>query len=242
VLLMSKFAQVVIGSTGILFLLAVILFPVFDHVISKSPIASCQSNIAQLALALVQYSQDSDNTLPSATTADGHGWREAIYPYVQSPGVYRCPDDKRNGSQDSPGNLPKSYDANYLGLDANHRERGLFANSHQPPASLNWKTLADPAQTISLVDARGGNGEEWNMTSPTFLPSSGRELFAHVPRHLFYEHLVGTLNCLFADGHVKAMQPDATLTPINLWTRDNAPFTGGDLQNAQAILKHAENE
>jgi hypothetical protein len=34
----------------------------------------------------------------------------------------------------------------------------------------------------------------------------------------------------------------STLTPINLWTHDNAPFSGQDLQNAQAILKHAEQE
>ena len=204
--------------------------------------SACASNMKQLGLALVQYSQDYDNSLPSSTNSNGHGWREAIYPYVQSPGVYRCPDDKRGGSQDAPNNLPKSYAANHLGPGANHLERGLFAAPNEPPASVNWKTLADPAQTIALVDIRGDNGEKWNIVSPAFLPNSGRELYAHVPRHLFYEHVTGTLNVLFADGHVKALKPMATLSPVNLWTRDNAPFIGQDLQNAQAILKHAEDE
>jgi prepilin-type processing-associated H-X9-DG protein len=59
---------------------------------------------------------------------------------------------------------------------------------------------------------------------------------------MFYEHSHGPVNFLFADGHVKGINPLATLTPINLWTHDNAPFSGQDLQNAQANLKHAEQE
>ena len=123
--------------------------------------------------------------------------------------------------QNSPSNLPKSYTANQLNLSAK---------------SLN------PAQTIALVDTRGYDGEEWNIVSPAFLPNIGRELYAHIPRHIFYEHVTGNVNCLFTDGHVKALKPMATLTPVNLWTRDNAPFTGQDLSNAQAVLKQAEDE
>ena len=77
---------------------------------------------------------------------------------------------------------------------------------------------------------------------PPFCRPTGRELYAHIPRHMFYEHPHGFVNFLLADNHVKAMKPLSTLTPINLWAQDNAPFSGQDLQNAQAILKHAEQE
>lgn len=80
------------------------------------------------------------------------------------------------------------------------------------------------------------------MVSPAFLPGTGRSLYAHLPLHAFYEHPAGVVNCLFADGHVKGMKVATTLSPVNLWTRDNAPFAGPDLTNAQAILTHAEKE
>ncbi len=80
------------------------------------------------------------------------------------------------------------------------------------------------------------------MVSPAFLPGTGRSLYAHLPLHAFYEHPEGMVNCLFVDGHVKGMKAETTLTPTNLWTRDNAPFTGKDLANAQAILRYAESE
>ncbi len=183
---------------------------------------SCESNLKQLGLALVQYSQDNNDILPAVTTADGRGWREATYPYVKSTGVYRCPDDKRNGSQDTPDHLPKSYAANSAVIGGSI-------------ASVN-------SLSISVTDTRGNEGEGWDMTSPAFLPSSGRELYAHLPRHIFYDHPSGTVNCLFADGHGKAVKPMDTLLPINLWTRENAPFAGQNLTNVRAILTHAEKE
>ncbi len=188
--------------------------------------ASCQSNMKQLGLALVQYSQDNDGALPNYATADGHGWREAIYPFVKSTGIYQCADDARGrDNQYSPDNLPKSYGANAAVM-----------------TGRSLTTLSSLGQTITVVDTRGYNGEEWNTASPAFLPSTGRELYAHIPTHLFYEHLPGKVNCLLADGHVKWLAPMETLAPVNLWTRDNAPFTGQDLANAQAILKRAESE
>ena len=199
-----------------------ITFLLYGGQVGDSRAVSCESNMKQLGLALSQYSQDNDETLPRAMTADGQGWHEATYPYVKSTGVYRYPDDKRGSSQDAPDHLPKSYAANAAVLG------GGIASANQ--------------NAISAVDTRGYEGEGWDMTSPAFLPDSGRELYAHLPRHIFYEHPEGTVNCLFADGHVKAKKPADTLTPMNLWTRDNAPFTGQDLANAQAILTHAEKE
>ena len=221
---MPRLLKVALVTAGILIVLAILLFPVFQQPAENRRYAAtgCMSNMKQLGLALVQYAQASDETLPRKAAADNQGWREAVYPYVKSVGVYRCPDDQRDSSRDSPSHLPKSYAANTV--------------------SLGKAELSDPARTIMLVDERGLDGEDWSITDPAFLPDSGRTLYAHLPPHTFYQHPSGTLNLLFADGHVKAMPPMATLMPTNVWTRDNAPFTGPDLVNAQAILKHAESE
>lgn len=184
-------------------------------------IASCQSNMKQLGLALGQYAQDNDNNLPSYAAAHGPRWREAIFFYAKAPALYHCWDDKYDSTHDNSTSLPTSYAANL----------SSFASG-----------LTSPPQTITLVDTRGYDGEEWSITSTSFLPGTGRRLYAHSPQHLFYQQPAGELNVLFADGHAKRAAPMETLAPVNLWTRDNQPFTGQDLVNAQAILKQAGGE
>jgi len=218
--------------------------PMFELLIypgqhESARLASCQSNMKQLGLAMEQYTQDSNGVLPPSTARNGMGWREAIYPFVKSTDVYRCPRYRQSGDY-SPDNLPRSYAANHLGPDSQRQERGAFALAGEPPVMLTQ--FKQPGETITLCDTQASNASEWNMGSQTFLSGAGRQLYIHHPGHPFYERPVGTLNCLFTDGHVKRLKPTATLAPINLWTRNNAPFMGHDLQNARAILKHAEDE
>ena len=227
---------------GAAWLLAAIIFPLFQPInTGNSRRASCQSNYDQLGLALSQYAQDNNAlALPPTVSATGQGWREALYPYVKSVGVYRCPDDEHGGDNFSPENLPKSYGASTLGPGPDGKDRGAFAGPTEKPTTV--MDFPDPAQTIMLTDMRGGSGADWNLVSPAFLPAAGRRLYAHFPKHWFFERPPGKLNCLFVDGHVKSLLPEATLTPNNLWTQDNKPFTGPDLQNAQAVLARAAQE
>ncbi len=226
---------------GGLFLLAAIMFPFFQGPVDASGAmrAACGSNMKQLGLALLQYEQGNNNEPPPTVSPTGQGWREALYPYTKSTGVYQCPDDRRNDSY-LPENLPKSYGANCLGPGPDGKNRGAFADSTEKPTAM--ADFINPAQTIGLIDMRGWNGADWNMVSPVFLPGTGRRLYAHFPKHWIFERPPGRVNCLFMDGHVRGLAPEATLTPLNLWTRDNTPFTGLDLKNAQAILARAAQE
>jgi len=78
---------------AIIAILAAILFPVFATAREKARQTSCSSNLKQLGLAFVQYTQDYDETWPEGLNTYGQGWAGRIYPYVKSKGVFACPDD-----------------------------------------------------------------------------------------------------------------------------------------------------
>ncbi len=80
---------------AIIAILAAILFPVFQKVRENARRASCQSNEKQIGLALIQYTQDSDEKYPAGVTSLGYGigWAGEIYSFVKSTGVFKCPDD-----------------------------------------------------------------------------------------------------------------------------------------------------
>src|ERR1700744_4258814 len=90
---------------AIIAILAGILFPVFARARENARRASCQSNLHQLGLGMLQYTQDHDERFPAgipnsgaggANDISGAGWGESIYPYVKSAQIFVCPDDTNN--------------------------------------------------------------------------------------------------------------------------------------------------
>jgi len=88
---------------AIIALLAAILFPVFSRARENARRSTCQSNLKQLGIGMVQYWQDYDEMTisgihsPAGLNFDylvaGLGWGEQMYPYVKSSQIYTCPDD-----------------------------------------------------------------------------------------------------------------------------------------------------
>ena len=82
---------------AIIAILAAFLFPVFQKVRENARRASCSSNMKQLGLALVLYTQDYDEYMPADHRGVHYptatGWGSEVYPYVKSTAVYKCPDD-----------------------------------------------------------------------------------------------------------------------------------------------------
>jgi len=83
---------------AIIAILAAILFPVFAQAREKARQASCASNLHQLGLAQVMYSQDFDETvMPVAvvvppTEANGEArWPQVIAPYLKQRSFVVCP-------------------------------------------------------------------------------------------------------------------------------------------------------
>jgi prepilin-type N-terminal cleavage/methylation domain-containing protein/prepilin-type processing-associated H-X9-DG protein len=91
---------------AIIAILAAILFPVFAQAREKARAIACLSNTKQLALAVMQYTQDNDerNAAGFSGWGGGSGWAGQIYPYVKSVAVFQCPDDSTPRNDGTPVN------------------------------------------------------------------------------------------------------------------------------------------
>jgi prepilin-type processing-associated H-X9-DG protein len=122
---------IVVGFTIVV--LAALLFPVVA--IPRDPHNFCLSNEKQLGLAMIQYAQDNNETLPVGAHSTGIGWGGKIYPYVKCVGTYRCPDDPTPVAGANP---VVSY--------------GMNSNAAQHPLLSKYAT---PAQTVLLFEVAG---------------------------------------------------------------------------------------
>ena len=144
---------------AIIAILAAILFPVFQKVRENARRASCQSNMKQLGLAFVQYSQDADEQYPSGIQKGpnyygdtlGIGWASETYPYVKATGVYTCPDDSTASKIEPNGTAtPVSYAANTDALIVAHGNGWQSSNSGTALSTYN-----SPAKTVLLAEVSG---------------------------------------------------------------------------------------
>ncbi len=76
---------------GIVALLLAILIPVFLNVRQRGQLATCTSNLHQLALAADLYSQDNDGNLPAGSSDGSPAWDVVTQTYVKDKSVYDCP-------------------------------------------------------------------------------------------------------------------------------------------------------
>jgi len=127
---------------AIIAILAAILFPVFAKAREKARQTSCSSNMRQLGLGFIQYTQDYDEKWPSVnySTTTPSGWAQHIYSYEKSTGVYKCPDDS---TQSSTGADAVSYSMN-LNLQGNAQNNGYGGN--------NLASLSAPSSTVLAAD------------------------------------------------------------------------------------------
>ena len=195
---------------AIIAILAAILFPVFAKAREKARQASCLSNVKQVGLGMLMYTQDYDErfvitdaaSMTAWAAAGNHYsvWYRAIMPYVKNTQLFVCPSDgskstaKWSGSWDesttAAGNwyFPLSY-----GVDHNF---GM--------ASLG--TVTSPAETGMVFECTQILAYE----SVTF---DARAAIRDASRHND-----GFNACMF-DGHAKWFQR-ANYNKFNL---DNTP-------------------
>jgi prepilin-type N-terminal cleavage/methylation domain-containing protein/prepilin-type processing-associated H-X9-DG protein len=211
---------------AIIAILAAILFPVFAQAREKARQTSCMSNLKQIGIGWLMYSQDNDEVmgLPSYFIYDASGnsigskqWDAAytyatsrydpsqglIQPYMKSSAIQTCPDMPvlAAGQTTQYGGFTTGYAVNmYLG-EAKYSGTQASATA----AYALDSQIQAPSDTILMADSAwwylGAYHVTDNLISPSYWGSLGKPIPVIHFRHT--EHA----NILFCDGHVKAFTP-----------------------------------
>jgi prepilin-type N-terminal cleavage/methylation domain-containing protein/prepilin-type processing-associated H-X9-DG protein len=200
---------------AIISILAAILFPVFARARENARRASCMSNMKQIALGCIMYTQDYDGKMfPYKYNAGGNTISEMslLDPYLKNSQVIRCPSSEESYSTCPSSNPYHWYCSSYgfptvTGVDP---RRAVLTN-------LQWGgsiTILDSLPMPSLTCLLGEDKMGWNdgkTGSTKFyayrLDSNAYDGLPTLDRHL------GGSNYAFVDGHVKWLKKEIALIP-----------------------------
>jgi prepilin-type N-terminal cleavage/methylation domain-containing protein/prepilin-type processing-associated H-X9-DG protein len=204
---------------AIIAILASILFPVFSRAREKARTASCASNMKQIALAMLMYTDDYDEQLPQATTnwtpapADvGLTFDVAIMPYMRNEQILLCPSYK-SACACGCGAIRRGYaQTHYTTLDT--------------AAGINCSYMGgfyDPSRTVLLAE-KGAYGPQHcsDASIEDFYQSGGGAGNLYKSRGSVKLRHNGGNNFAYVDGHVKFA------------AQDGGPFGETDTANVTA--------
>ena len=196
---------------AIIAILAAILFPVFARARENARRSSCASNLKQIGLGVMQYTQDYDEIYPPIRHQNSTftpNWGQMIYPYVKSTQVYRCPSSPIARGTAMPFNAP---------LPEPQVEASYQQNAHVGQANgaggrgLNMAAVDSVSQKILLAEISTFNPGSVAFNDWTTAPPGDQWSARMWSGHL------GTANYMFMDGHVKSLRAVNTMTPVNMW-------------------------
>ena len=218
---------------AIIAILAAILFPAFARARENARRSSCQSNLKQIGLGMLQYVQDYDENFPTGWVENdppvgaqilrptGRGWAGQVMPYMKSTQILKCPSDSVTATGT---NVVASYFYNQVITDPSTTYNGV---------DRKLAALVAPAKTVMVGESVGiagamtTNGTFDNISPVSFGSGCTRRdgtainratgrwpnlsaaadtawnANAGTPRHF------DGANYLLADGHVKWYKPDA---------------------------------
>jgi prepilin-type N-terminal cleavage/methylation domain-containing protein/prepilin-type processing-associated H-X9-DG protein len=192
---------------AIIAILAAILFPVFARARENARRASCQSNLKQIGLGILQYTQDYDEKYPMTNNVPGNYggsdwglWQVHVQPYVKSTQLFFCPSSANSTittyTNTPAGTLRAAYERNYGANEYVIQGGNNVANTGFSAAGIGNVTLL-----AMIADCTGPITPNWwriinsnNTAGWTGIAGPSEERFAR--------HLNGS-NIAFADGHVK---------------------------------------
>ena len=215
---------------AIIAILAAILFPVFARARENARRSSCQSNLKQIGLGIIQYAQDYDELMPynpgnfslsyrvnafmSTDPSTEPNTFNQIYPYLKSTQIYICPsaDTAPSGSgnpfinSSANGGLPN--DTNYAmnGLVVSKSPGAFNLNSTSPNTAMAPRHMAEfekPAELAAMQERT--ERTRYLYYQPYLNPGQADRWYSWYngsPQQLSVLHFEGG-NLLFVDGHVK---------------------------------------
>lgn len=162
---------------AIIALLAAILFPVFARVRENAKRSTCLSNMKQIGLAMIQYTQDYDETMVAQRYGNGtcgsgsngtaytgpscgqYKWMDALYPYIKNEQVFTCPSTKtsdQNSIYESYESLTGSQTSNKYGSYVLNVTYPTTGDAFTPPVSVQSSAgTFDLRKTATIADSSG---------------------------------------------------------------------------------------
>jgi len=202
---------------AIIAILAAILFPVFARARENARRASCQSNLKQIGLGVMQYTQDYDEkypivefyprSTPGKFATNYTLWAEVLDPYIKSTQIWYCPSNTDT-------NTPKAVaDVAYSGAKmsygaASDLGTGYAFSMYPGNGPSNLAQFNNSAETIMIADRKSKPAGYGYFVGPSTIGGSstyGTESDIHLEGG----------NYAFADGHVKWLRPTSANATIN---------------------------
>ena len=207
---------------AIIAILAAILFPVFGRARENARRSSCQSNLKQIGLGLLQYTQDYDEKFPALrnnAALNGNGGPfVVIQPYLKSAQIFQCPSET-TGPLDATATPGDSGYTDYaynlaLGFVSPNTNRGLAQSA-----------LTQPTLTVMAIDWISSTGDSYTsgFTIGTLV---GNANLAITNGNAAQRHLE-TQNALFTDGHVKAYKGQTPTQSATIYNTCTPSIAGG---------------
>jgi len=210
---------------AIIAILASILFPVFGRARENARRSSCQSNLKQIGLGVLQYVQDYDEKYPSTmvdlnndgsyNAASDQGWSVIIQPYMKSSQIFQCPSETNSpGAANSNGYTDYYYNG-VIGGGWNGTGTAPTSGAGKAGTSgVAQARVQNVASTILMGDGISGASQNYSYGqydttdsaspwSPQSAATAGAK--ATFPPNVAIRHL-DTGVYAFADGHVKSLR------------------------------------
>jgi prepilin-type N-terminal cleavage/methylation domain-containing protein/prepilin-type processing-associated H-X9-DG protein len=238
---------------AIIAILAAILFPVFARARENARRTSCLSNMKQIGLGLMQYTQDYDEYYPlawygaSATNVDTTAgrpsalfkvdisardhyvtWMDFIYPYVKSTQIFVCP------SKQNPVDYYPSYGYS-TGFSGDGNFRRYYGDSATAPAlPINMSAVVRSAEVIAIAEYGNGSGLSSHRVTPILI----RAAAVNDGNVDATPHLDGG-NAVYADGHAKWRSRGTIVA--NIGSNANNWCTGANIVKTNTFCSGAWN-
>jgi prepilin-type N-terminal cleavage/methylation domain-containing protein/prepilin-type processing-associated H-X9-DG protein len=240
---------------AIIAILASILFPVFGRARENARRSSCMSNLKQVGMGAMQYTQDYDEKFMVGTNKTGAAWAGTMAPYLKSSQVFTCPSDDTSPGPNQPV-VSYGMNSNVASLSSGggsiarftatartvllFEVRGNYTNvnSISEQGATKGGSLVGDGQNLSnyaacCTSANVGGGQfatgyidAWNQS--TYKPGGFETQWDGTKgRHL------ESANYLFADGHVKSLKSTNVSAGVSAAASTDAQG-GGKAEGADA--------
>jgi prepilin-type N-terminal cleavage/methylation domain-containing protein len=198
---------------AIIAILAGMLLPALARAKETAKRIHCTSNLKQLALSLLMYSDENNDLYP--TKGANVRWTTALYDGYKDLNILLCPTDIPNpatfGGPNPPDKAPRSYIINGF----NDYFKSTSATNGFPESAVQ-----EPSDTVVFGEKEGEKPENGHFWMDSYADDDLLQIEQN--RHSTIGGRTGGSVYAFSDGSARFMRFGTTFAPINMWAIDPA--------------------